>query len=74
LLSERPSNGDRLWQWDICWVGLYCHQAGFEEYLSFQCPSLGNLKVLKSKVDVALRDVVSGHGGDGLVLSGLFQP
>jgi len=55
-------------------VGLYCHQAGFEEYLSFQCPSLGNLKVLKSKVDVALRDVVSGHGGDGLVRSGLFQP
>ena len=30
-------------------------------------------------MDVALRDVVSGHGGDGLVvgldgLSGLFQP
>ena len=41
-----------------------------------QSPSL---EVLKNRVDVALRDVVSGHGGDGLVvgldeLCGLFQP
>ena len=36
------------------------------------------LEVFRNCVDVALRDVVSGHGGDGLVvrldeLSGLFQ-
>ena len=41
-----------------------------------ESPSLG---MFRSHVDVALRDVVSGHGGDGLVvgldgLSGLFQP
>jgi len=35
------------------------------------------LEVLKNHVDVALRDMVSGHGGDGLVVgpgdpSGLF--
>ena len=38
-----------------------------------------SLEVFKSRVDVALRDMVSGHHGDGLmvgldVLSGLFQP
>jgi len=37
------------------------------------------LEVLKSSVDVALRDAVSGHGGDGLLvglgdLRGVFQP
>ena len=37
------------------------------------------LQVFKKRVDVAPRDMVSGHGGDGLVvrlgeLSGLFQP
>ena len=37
-----------------------------------------SLEVFKKRVDVALRDPVSGHGGDGLVvglgdLSGLFQ-
>ena len=41
-----------------------------------ESPSLG---VFQNRVDVALRDVVSGHGGDGLVaglgdLSDLFQP
>ena len=38
-----------------------------------------SLEVFKNHVDVALRDVVSGHGGVGLVvglgdLSDLFQP
>jgi len=38
-----------------------------------------SLKVFQSRVDVALRDVVSGHGGVGLEigpvdLRGLFQP
>jgi len=38
-----------------------------------------SLEVFKKCGDVALRDVVSGHGGDGLVvelddLRGLFQP
>ena len=38
-----------------------------------------SLEVFKSRVDVALRDVVSGHGGGGLTvglgdLRGLFQP
>ena len=38
-----------------------------------------SLEVFQSRVGVALRDVVSGHGGDGLAtglddLSGLFQP
>ena len=28
-----------------------------------------SLEVFQSRVDVALRDVVSGHGGDGLVLT-----
>jgi len=37
------------------------------------------LEVFMKRADVALRDVVSGHGGDGLMvglddLSGLFQP
>ena len=37
-----------------------------------------SLEVFKNRVDVALRDVVSGHGRDGLMvglndLSGLFQ-
>jgi len=37
------------------------------------------LEVFKNHVDVALRDVVSEHGGDGLMValddvSGLFQP
>lgn len=37
-----------------------------------------SLEVFKQWVDVALRDVVSGHGSDGLMvgldyLSGLFQ-
>jgi len=38
-----------------------------------------SLEVFKSRVDVALRDMGSGHGGDRLVvgldgLRGLFQP
>ena len=38
-----------------------------------------SLEVFKNHVDMALRDVVSGHGGGGLVvglddLRGLFQP
>ena len=38
-----------------------------------------SLEVLKNRVAVALRDVVSGHSGDGLLvgldeLCGLFQP
>ena len=38
-----------------------------------------SLEVFKSRVDVALRDMGSGHGGDGLTvglgdLRGLFQP
>jgi len=38
-----------------------------------------SLEVFKSRVDVALRDVVSGHGGDRVAvgfddLRGLFQP
>ena len=37
------------------------------------------LEMFKKRVDVALRDMVSGYGGDGLVvglgdLRGLFQP
>jgi len=36
-----------------------------------------SLEVFKNRVDVALRDVVSGHGGDGVMvglggLKGLF--
>ena len=38
-----------------------------------------SLEQFKKQVDVALRDMVSGHGGDGLMvglgdLGGLFQP
>ena len=38
-----------------------------------------SLEVFKNHVDVALRNMVSGHGGDGLMvrlddLGGLFQP
>lgn len=38
-----------------------------------------SLEVFMGRVDVALRDVVSGHSGDGLMvgldhLRGLFQP
>ena len=37
------------------------------------------MEVFKNCVDVALRDMVRGHGGDGLIvglddLRGLFQP
>jgi len=40
---------------------------------------LPSLEVFKKCGDMALRDVVSGHGGDGLTLGlddfrGLFQP
>ena len=38
-----------------------------------------SLEVFKKRVDAALRDIVSGHGGEGLTfgqdnVSGLFQP
>mgnify|MGYP001855407150 CR=1 FL=1 len=38
-----------------------------------------SLEVFQSCVDMALRDMISGHGGDGLMvglddLRGLFQP
>jgi len=38
-----------------------------------------SLEMFKKCADVALRDMVSGHGGDGLMsclddLTGLFQP
>ena len=38
-----------------------------------------SLEVFKERADVALRDVVSGHGGGGLAIGlddprGLFQP
>lgn len=38
-----------------------------------------SLKMFKSRVDVALRNMVSGYSGDGLMVglgdpSGLFQP
>jgi len=38
-----------------------------------------SLQVLKKRVDVALKDVVSGDGGDGwwldfIILRSLFQP
>ena len=38
-----------------------------------------SLEVFQNRVNVALRDMVSGHGGDGLMvglgdLRGLFQP
>lgn len=38
-----------------------------------------SLEVFKKRVDVALRDMVSAHGGDGLIFglgnfSSLFQP
>jgi len=38
-----------------------------------------SLEVFRKCADVVLRDMVSGHGGDGLIvglydLSGLFQP
>ena len=38
-----------------------------------------SLEAFKNRLDVALGDVVSGHGGGGLIvglgaLSGLFQP
>jgi len=43
------------------------------------CRVQKSLEVFKKCVDVVLRDTVSGHGGDGLViglndLRGLFQP
>ncbi len=51
-----------------CWNGLPMDMV--------QSPSL---EMLKKRVDVTLRDVVSGHGGDGLMVghgdpSSLFQP
>ena len=38
-----------------------------------------SLEEFKNRVEMALRDIVSGHGGDGLMvgldgLHGLFQP
>ena len=40
---------------------------------------LPSLEVFKNHTTVALRDMISGHGGDGLMtgtddLGGLFQP
>ena len=52
-------------------VASQCHRVS--EYYSYI------LELFKKCVDVALRDVVIGHGGDGLMvgvddLSGVFQP
>ena len=54
-------------------VVLQCHR------LSREVVQSASLQVSKNHVDVALRDVVSGHGGGGLMvglgdLRGLIQP
>ena len=43
---------------------------GCQRMLVVESPSL---EVFQSHVDVALRDMVSGHGGHGLVV-GLYDP
>ena len=72
-----------------CYELLY--QAGFEETFLLRNVVLQwhrlprevveslSLEVFEKRADVALRDMVSGHGGDGLMvglgdLRGLFQP
>ena len=50
-----------------------------EHRLPMEVVESPSLEVLKSRVDVALRDVGSGRGGGGLMvglgdLRGLFQP
>ena len=50
-----------------------------EMLTEYVCRVQKSLEVFKKCVDVVLRDTVSGHGGDGLViglndLRGLFQP
>ena len=53
-------------------VGYWCR-------LPLEVGESSSLEVFKNCVDVALKDMVSGHGRDGLMvglgeLSGLFQP
>ena len=56
-------------------VASQCHRVS--EYYSYHFKYI--LELFKKCMDVALKDVVIGHGGDGLMvgvddLSGVFQP
>ena len=55
---------------------MVCHGATTGELLPKEVLESPSLEVFKNHGDVALRDVVSGYGGDGLVvgLRGLLQP
>jgi len=65
-----------------CYKGAQRERTHLSASLPFICQAVVEslpLEEFKKYVDVALRNVVSGHGGDGLVvglddLSGHFQP
>jgi len=77
LLPGRRGNGLILYQGGLGWIlgNISSHW----RRLPREVVGSPSLEMLKSHVAVALRDVVSGHGGDALMvglgdLSGLFQP
>jgi len=72
-ICTRRGSGWILGRISVQKVVLQCHRLPREAVES------SSLQVFKNRVDVALRDVVSGHGGDGLLvrlsdLRGVLEP
>ena len=58
-----------LWRFRLYWEIFFSERTVRQWHrLPREVVQPPSLEVLRNRVDVALRDVVSGHGGDGLVL------